>query len=190
MADAAHLPGGPASAIFTFTSTAGSDGINWNTSNTNNLVSEFIKNGTISNYSGALTQAAFLSSQMSSTGNLASYFEIVGTYSGTGVTGTISSDDGSSVYAGNQMTNPGGLVQEVSNPNPQVDTTFGFTLPNAGPGSPFTVDYVEANGAPSVLDFNVSAAPEPSTWALTLLGVFGIGAMMRRGRRSGSLARA
>ena len=186
IADNGDKPTGSPLATFTFTSSTGANGIDWSTSSGTNTVGEFIKNGAISNFSSGLSQADFLALQMSSTGPLAAYFQIVGTYSGTGK-GSISSDDGSSVYAG---ANPGVLTLVDSHPNPQSVETFAFNLPSTGVSSPFTVDYVEANGAPSVLDFSVSAAPEPATWALMFLGVFGIGAVLRSARRSPALASA
>jgi hypothetical protein len=45
-------------------------------------------------------------------------------------------------------------------------------------GTAFTSD-VYSNGS----TFNVGAVPEPSTWALMLMGVFGLGAVLRSSRR-------
>jgi hypothetical protein len=36
-----------------------------------------------------------------------------------------------------------------------------------------------------VTDFEVSAVPEPSTWAMMILGFFGIGFMAYRKRKNG-----
>jgi hypothetical protein len=52
-----------------------------------------------------------------------------------------------------------------------ADAAFQF-----GPGSQST----HANGA---FGFNLSAVPEPATWAMMLLGLFGLGATVRRSRR-------
>jgi hypothetical protein len=47
-----------------------------------------------------------------------------------------------------------------------------------GVGIAFTSD-IYSNGS----TFNVGAVPEPSTWALMLMGVFGLGAVLRSSRR-------
>ena len=41
-----------------------------------------------------------------------------------------------------------------------------------------------------VVDNITSAVPEPATWAMMILGFFGLGSMIRRGRRQGALAAA
>jgi hypothetical protein len=182
-ADAAGKPTGPAAAQFTFTGP-----INWyvggpqNSGPSGNLFSTFFNTYTstsdISNFSspsGAFSsETAFLGASMSDAGDsYASYFQIVGSYSDSTVTGTISHDDGASVYdyLGNAV---------YSSPAETSDITGAFTLP--GGTHSFTVDYVEGNGAPSVLDLSISAVPEPATWAVMLVGFFGMGTMMRRAR--------
>jgi hypothetical protein len=183
-ADAADQPTGPASATFTFTSTAANGGISWDNPNGQsdpNLVSSFIQNGTISGWSSPdgqyATEADFLDASLSSDGNtLASYFNIVGSYSGAGVSGTISHDDGASVYDYN-----GNAV--YSSPGETTDIVGAFTLPDGSHN--YTVDYVEANGAPSVLEFAATpGVPEPATWATMLVGLFGLGAVLRSRRQS------
>ena len=50
------------------------------------------------------------------------------------------------------------------------------------PAGAFYIDYIEANGAPSDLVFNV---PEPSTWAMMLTGFAFLGfAAFRRSRKT------
>jgi hypothetical protein len=55
----------------------------------------------------------------------------------------------------------------------------------AGPVN-FDLYYVEGNGSPAVLSLNLPNArltdpiPEPSTWAMMILGFFGIGFMAYR----------
>jgi hypothetical protein len=186
-ADAAGKPTGPAAAQFTFTGP-----INWyvggpqNTGPSGNLFGTFIPSADISSFSspsGAFgTEAAFLAASMSNAGDsYASYFQIVGSYSGSTVTGTISHDDGASVYdyLGNAV---------YFSPAETSDIVGAFTLP--GGAHSFTVDYVEGNGSPSVLDLSVSSVPEPATWAVMLVGFFGMGTMMRRSRAKRSFIAA
>ncbi|WP_247711106.1 PEPxxWA-CTERM sorting domain-containing protein [Qipengyuania vesicularis] len=85
-----------------------------------------------------------------------------------------------------------------------IDTSDPFRDPTAwqyGPGANAKDDeelgasaWVNTNELPQHFDFNVglSAVPEPSTWAMLLLGFFGIGGTLRRTRRekSGVLASA
>ena len=67
-----------------------------------------------------------------------------------------------------------------------------FTPPlGAGTYSVWVVDGDGSkDGVPFSLDFQISAAPEPSTWALMIAGVGMAGAALRFGRRSGSVATA
>ena len=181
IADAAHTPTGAASAEFTYTGD-----INWfapgpqNTDSSGNLVGAFIPSANISGFtspSGAYaTLGDFLNASLSVAGDAyASFFKITGSYSGSSVGGTIKHDDGASVYdyLGNAV---------YSHPGETSQITGNFTLP--GGDHPFTVDYVEGNGSPSVLNLAVTAVPEPATWAMMVLGFFGLGAMLRsRGKR-------
>ena len=178
IADAAHTPTGAASAEFTYTGD-----INWfapgpqNTDSSGNLVGAFIPSANISGFtspSGAYaTLGDFLNASLSVAGDAyASFFKITGSYSGSSVGGTIKHDDGASVYdyLGNAV---------YSSPAETSEITGNFVLPDGD--HTFTVDYVEGNGSPSVLTL---AVPEPATWAMMLLGFFGLGAMLRsRGKR-------
>ncbi len=49
---------------------------------------------------------------------------------------------------------------------------------------PLTVTYADFDG-PGTLQISAGAAPEPATWAMMLLGVFGIGGALRMARREG-----
>lgn len=87
------------------------------------------------------------------------------------------------LYAGTP-TNPGQEIADTGVFNPLVATqTLGSSLTS---GDYFLQSIVSvpagASGAFSVAA-TVSAAPEPATWALMLLGVGGAGAMLRRRRR-------
>jgi hypothetical protein len=179
IADVAHTPTGAANAEFTYTGD-----INWfvggpqNTTPAGNLAGTFIPSGNISGFSSPngsyATLADFLNSSLSIAGDAyASFFRIVGSYSSaTSVSGTISHDDGASVYdyLGNAV---------YSSPAETSDITGNFVLP-AGT-HPFMVDYVEGNGSPSVLNLTI-AVPEPASWALMIAGFGMAGAMLRRRR--------
>ena len=93
---------------------------------------------------------------------------------------TISHDDGASVYTGV----PGSGTAVYLAPLQTSEDTASFMMP----GGAFYIDYIEANGAPSDLIFNV-AVPEPSTWAMMLLGFAGLGyAGFRRSRQPVALS--
>lgn len=180
IADAADTPAGPADAVFGYDA-----GINWitlapqNTTPAGNLAGSFIPSAPISGFSspsGAYASVAdFLNSSLSVAGDrYVSYFKITSNYTAAGpVTGSITHDDGASIYdyLGNAV---------YSSPNETAQTTGSFVLPAGTHG--FTVDYVEANGSPSVLSL---AVPEPSTWVMMLLGFFGLGALLRSSRSKG-----
>ena len=100
-----------------------------------------------------------------------SYIQVVGTTGGGEA--TITHDDGASVYQG--------LNTLYTWPTQTSAVTASFAI---GAGA-FTIDYIEANGSPSDLVFSV--VPEPSTWAMMLLGFAGLGfAGYRRARLSPS----
>jgi PEP-CTERM motif len=81
--------------------------------------------------------------------------------------------------------------------------TNGITMGNSGSGqislgfsslpdqitlSDYLVRYQQVNGSGSAVGTPVGAVPEPATWAMMLLGFAGIGAAMRRGRKTVALA--
>ena len=145
---------------------------------TQNLFSQFLNSADITGYTGAVGEDTFLGTSMSDEGDdYASYFHIVGSYSGSNVTGTITHDDGASVfdYTGANACTPACTAGETS------QITESFALPSGSHS--FSVDYVEGNGSPSVLELDVSSVPEPATWAVMLAGFGGLGVAMRSRRK-------
>jgi hypothetical protein len=122
--------------------------------------------------------ANFLNSSMSVEESFADTFYTYIRVSGTTSAGiaTISHDDGASVYTGT----PGSGTYVYLEPFQTSDVSASFAIP----GGPFYIDYIEANGSPSDLTFSVAGIPEPSTWAMMLLGFAGLGYAGYRGRRS------
>ncbi|MGA7158787.1 MAG: PEP-CTERM sorting domain-containing protein [Acidobacteriaceae bacterium] len=171
LAELSTMPTGTPTATFTYTGPL--DFVNNNGNGDSNTFADFLNsNGTtsftsdISNFSSStLSESQFLALTMSTLGETGSasntYMEITGDYTGSGAV-TVSSDDGSSLYA------DGGTI--LSNPNPQDDTPANGVLA-AGTDSPFTLVYVESNGAPADLTVTgLSPAPTPEPGSLLLLG--------------------
>jgi hypothetical protein len=160
-------------ATFTYTGP-----IDWSTSNSANLVSEFLNLGDVTNFNSA-TYASVTDfgnvSLSSAPFSTTSFFEITG--AGTFTGGSISHDDGASLYVdGSTVVDSAGPTSlDVSPFSGLSDTLHSYTL-----------DYVEANGAPSVLTFTTTGGvPELSTWAMMGLGFAGLGfAGMRASKRA------
>jgi hypothetical protein len=173
------VPTGTPVATFTFNDPTNGQ-INWinnapqNVGPGGNLVSSFLQLADISNFASSTfaNVAAFGNMSMSNAGTtLATFFELTTTYqSTTPVAGTISHDDGASVYVNG--------VPVSTSPGETSITTNNFVLPSGN--NNLEIYYVEANGSPSVL--TVTAVPEPATWAMMVLGFFGIGFMAYRRR--------
>lgn len=76
-----------------------------------------------------------------------------------------------------------GLVLNQPGPTAENDSPFTVTAATAGVYN-FELAYGETLGGPAVLRFDVNGAPagtpEPATWAMMIVGVAGIGGMMRR----------
>jgi len=168
-------------AIFTFT-TPGS--LNWQVTTPQgspNLAGPFVlfSGGAISGYSGTITEAAFLTTSLSSVGDSGtgstSFFQVKG--SGTFSGGSLTHDDGASLYLDGSST---AIISQPVETSAELGT---FTTP-LGPHT-FTIDYVEGNGAPSQLTFTTSV-PEPSTWAMMILGFFGVGFVAYRRKNNHS----
>jgi hypothetical protein len=159
-------------AIFTY-----SGDLNWNTSSPTNTVGEFLNSAFITSYSSSslITESAFLSTMLSSSGDSkTSYFKLTGTVSSPGVfAGTLTHDDGA-VFTVNGDT-------LVNTPAETAKDVEAFSDPGGFTNAPFTLTYVEGNGAPSILSLDVtSPVPEASTWAMMILGFCGVGFMAYR----------
>jgi hypothetical protein len=185
-------PTGSPVATFTY-----SGPINWQDNegnngddHTENFFGEFFVPADISGFSSpggeytndATGLANFLASSLSVEESFPDTFYTYIQVSGVTAGGmaTISHDDGASVYTGS----PGSGTAVYLAPLQTSEDTASFMMP----GGAFYVDYIEANGAPSDLIFSVSA-PEPSTWAMMLIGFVGLGyAGHRASRKSAAVA--
>jgi hypothetical protein len=146
-----------------------------------NLASQFVTAADITSFSGGLAaETAFLASTLSVKGDAqTAFFDIHGLLSGTITSpgSTVSHDDGATFVIG-------GITQFSNAPetNNAVDNVPGGTFS----GAKFDLYYVEGNGAPAVLDVRLAGSnlttdvPEPSTWAMMILGFFGVGFMAYR----------
>ena len=163
----------PIDATFTYTGP-----LNWlvpGPQGAPNLVSTFLNLADISGFSSPdgkyATQALFGAQSLSSVGDsTTSFFQITG--SGLFSGGSITHDDGASLYLDGSST---AIVSQAGETPAEVGT---FTT-TAGPHN-FVLDYVEGNGAPSQLTFEVAAVPELSTWGMMLLGFCGLGFLAYR----------
>jgi hypothetical protein len=166
------VPTGAATATFTYTGP-----LSWtdiepqNHDNTGNLVMNFLTLANISNF-----VSATFSNNVTSFGNMSlsvagdaydTFFKITGIY--TGPYGSLTHDDGATLVLGGNTV--------VSSPSETSAITDNFTNPGGAPVA-FDLYYVSANGAPSVLV--LTAVPEASTWAMMILGFFGVGFMAYR----------
>jgi PEP-CTERM motif len=108
------------------------------------------------------------------------FFKISGVLSGVVLNNSsINHDDGATFIIGSdtQVNSPG----ETNN-----ITSSLLVTPQAYNGANFDLYYVEGNAAPAVLQVNLATTslttdvPEPSTWAMMILGFFGVGFMAHR----------
>jgi len=170
----------PIDAIFTV-----SGPINWFAAGgSTNQIGSFLTSagGTISGFSSPdskySSQAAFEAQVMSVSGDATtSFFKITGSGSFSG--GSVTHDDGASLYLDGNFASPA-----VSQAGETVAETGTFVTT---PGThTFVLDYVEGNGAPSQLTFATTGVPEVSTWGMMILGFFGIGFVAYRRRDAAS----
>ncbi len=156
--------------------------INWSTpgpqNNPGNTGLNFIPDwGNVQWVSGV--EADFQNNLLSVPGDAtASFFKITATWtSPSTTTGNLTSDDGSTLIIGGST-----LVNMAGEQQANTQSFIAGAFNNA----PLELLYVEGNGAPAVLDFNISGGsltqpvPEASTWAMMILGFFGVGCMAYR----------
>jgi hypothetical protein len=180
------VPSGTPDAHFTFNDPTNGQ-INWsnlaaqNTGITGNLVQDFLQLADISNFTSPngtyANVAGFGNASMSVAGDaITTFFKLVTNYqSAVPVAGSVTHDDGATLYVKNENV--------FSSPDLTQAITSNFVLP-AG-NNELELYYVEAIGSPSVL--TVAAVPEPSTWAMIILGFMGLGFMSYRRKSLGGL---
>jgi hypothetical protein len=172
---------------FTYT---GLNDIQWNNNNPqtgSNTGADFVNVADITGFAGgAAAEAAFLASVLSVKGDAqTAFFDVSGTLTGFVSNGIITHDDGTTFIIGSDT-----LVNNAPETSAALDT---FTI-NKTYADLFNLYYVEGNGAPAILDVHIngqfvtSPVPEPSTWALMILGFCGVGFMAYR-RKSKTMLR-
>ena len=162
----------------------GLNDINWSNFDSQtgpNLASQFVNSADITSFvGGASAETAFLISTLSVQGDAkTAFFNINGLLSGQILSGSsVSHDDGATFIVGGDP-----LVTNAPETNDAIDT---FGTGKTYSSAAFNLYYVEGNGAPAILDVNIQSpnlttdVPEPSTWAMMILGFFGVGVMAYR----------
>ena len=85
-------------------------------------------------------------------------------------TGTVTHDDGVSLYD-NGGSSSADQIMNSAYPTTAITTSFS----TVGTSGPYNLWYLEANGAPSVLQVSATNVPEPGTIALLAAGLLGLG---------------
>ena len=194
--DQAALPGPTTTPFVTFSYTGPINFVNLNGQGGSNTFSDFFgsyaSNITLTSYNGSAVSTAnsnystdlntFLGTTMSTPWNTPGYvntfMSFTGTYSlSAGDTISITHDDGASLYLNSTST------PYIYAPGPvSSTTTTGQALTSSNSSGSFDLVYVEANGAPAILQ--VTATPE-FHWdsAGAALGLLFGGIVVLRGRR-------
>lgn len=172
--DASIVPAGPADATF-------NPGlINYDSNVGGYTVGGFLNNPTFSNESAAFIAAGAGAAPLNNT-----FIQITGTVGLQAGNNSfvVGHDDGVvlNIAGFGNVVNQGG-------PTGFVNTPFNVFNPGAAGNFAFTLNYTECCGPPAELLFtvnnvNVGGVPEPAAWSLMLLGVGGIGGVLRRKTR-------
>ena len=109
------------------------------------------------------------------------------------ITGTIGLLNGNNAFVvahdDGVVLNITGFGNVVDAPGPTAEDLTPFNVDNTGPAGnfAFNLQYVECCGPPATLQFSINnvtvGVPEPSTWAIMLVGFGGLGAAMRARRK-------
>jgi hypothetical protein len=130
--------------------------------------------------------SSFLATTLSDTsafGNhVATFIQFTGILSSSGpLSGTVTHDDGASLIVGGNSLLPAG----DAGPTPQQVSVISDPA-SSHVGDKFILDYIEYNGSPAEIGWNLNNpnlttdVPEPSTWAMMILGFFGVGFLAYR----------
>lgn len=171
--DASIVPAGPADATF-------APGVINYQSGPAYTISEFLNNPTFSNESAAFIAAGAGAATINN-----SFIQI------TGTVGMLAGDNSFVVgHDDGVVLSIAGFGTVVNQGGPTGFTNTPFTVfnPGAAGNFTFTLNYTECCGAPADLLFtvnnvNVGNLPEPASWSLMLLGVSGVGGVLRRKTR-------
>ena len=172
--DASIVPSGPADATFA------TGAINYQSQSGGYTIGGFLNNPVFNNQSANFISAGGANAPLDNT-----FIQITGTIgllSGAN-SFVVAHDDG-------VVLSVAGFGTVLSQPGPTGESFTPFNINNPGPAGnfAFTLNYTECCGPPAdlVLQINnvtIGGAPEPASWALTIVGVAGVGAALRSRRR-------